>query len=99
MKLFTSHKLMIVASAIGFATLFSTQAEARPRLLARIFGRPVNTYQYVETANVEASPQIEGDRRFSYEPTYESVPTTMGRTHAKAPWQLPKSDPHRYDVR
>lgn len=98
MKLFTSHKLMIVASAIGFATLFSAQAEARPRLLARIFGRPVNTYRYVETENVVTSPRAEGERRFSYEPTYESVPT-MSRTHAKATWQLPKSDPGRYDVR
>jgi hypothetical protein len=100
MRLYSLKKLVFVSAAVGFATLISAQAQARPRLLARIFGgRPVYTRTY-DSGNVVTTQTAEGERRsFSYEPSsepsYERMPAS-NRMPASAPWNFPKSDPRRY---
>ena len=102
MRLYSFKKLLVTSFVVGFDTLFSAQADARPRLLARIFGwRPnTTTYTYTADSGNVVTQEVEGERRsFSYEPTYEPTlePMPRGdRAPARAPWDLPKSDPRRY---
>jgi hypothetical protein len=84
---------MTLAVALLGIGLIPSSADAG--ILQRLFGRNRNNGRYV----VRPVPaETDAYRRYSYEPSDGAVITTRpSRTAAPAPWNLPKSDPRRYD--